>query len=44
MTGNWAKSAAREWSGLGPAPEESRTPSFTFRVPQQIAIVHADPW
>jgi two-component system response regulator FixJ len=29
---------------LGAAPEAVQTPPYGFRVPQQNAIVHADPW
>jgi hypothetical protein len=44
MTRKSTKSASREWSGPRPTPEAVRTPPYGFRVPQQNASVHADPW
>jgi Sulfotransferase family len=43
MTRKRPKSASREWSGPRPTPEAVQTPSLGFEVPQQNAIVHADP-
>ena len=44
MTRKSTKSASRKWSGPRPTPEAVRTPPYGFRVPQQNASVHADPW
>ena len=44
MTRKSTKSASREWSGPRPTPEAVRTPPYGFRVPQQNASVHGDPW
>jgi hypothetical protein len=44
MTRKNTKLASREWSGSRPTPEAVQTPPYGFRVPQQNASVHADPW
>ena len=44
MTRKRATSATLEWFAGLSTPEASRTLPFGFRIPQQNAIMHAEPW
>ncbi len=44
MTGKKTKSAAPEWVRGAHYAGSVTNAAFGFRVPQQNAIVHADPW